>query len=90
MAFQNEISKILLKFKILHSYKILLVSHIQGYSEVRRIPSVTIRKISYDGVALLMLEFYVFAGVLYAVILPVVERRKKMGFGSDFPSEIVA
>lgn len=58
--------------------------HIQGYSEVRRIPSVTIRKISYDGAALLMLEFYVFAGVLYAVILPVVERRKMMLLGGDF------
>jgi len=67
-----------------------LVSHIQGYSEVRRIPSVTIRKIGYDGVALLMLEFCMFADVLYAVISPVVERRKKMGFGGDFPSEIVA
>jgi len=41
-------------------------------------------------VALLMLEFCMFADVLYAVISPVVERRKKMGFGGDFPSEIVA
>ncbi len=39
------------------------------------------RMIGYDGVALLMLEFGVFAGVLYGVILPVVERRKKMLFG---------
>ena len=66
-----------------------MVSHIQGYSEVRRIPSVTIRKIGYDGVALLMLEFYVFFGVLYAVILPVVERRKKMLLGGDFALKVV-
>ena len=67
-----------------------MVSHIQGYSEVRRIPSVTIRKIGYDGVALLMLEFCVFAGVLYAVISPVSERRKMMCFCGELPSEIVA
>ena len=59
-----------------------MVSHIQGYSEVRRIPSVIIRKIGYDGVALLMLEFYVFASVLYAVILPVDERGNKL-YASD-------
>ena len=67
-----------------------MVSHIQGYSEVRRIPSVTIRKIGYDDEVLIILVFAMFAGVLYAVISPVVERRKKMGFGGDFPSEIVA
>ena len=55
-----------------------------------KIASRIYRMIGYDGAALLMLEFCMFAGVLYAVISPVVERRKKMGFGGDFPSEIVA
>ena len=35
------------------------------------------RMISYDGAALLMLEFCVFTGVLYAVIYLVEERRNK-------------
>ena len=67
-----------------------MVSHIQGYSEVRRIPSVTIRKIGYDDEVLIMLEFCVFARVLYGAILPIVNRRKKMWLGGDLPSEIVA
>jgi len=66
-----------------------LVSHIQGYSEVRRIPSVTIRKIGYDDKVLIILEFCVLAGVLYGVILLIVERRKKMGFGGDFALKVV-
>ena len=35
------------------------------------------RMIGYDGAALLMLEFCVFAGVLYAVIYLVEKRRNK-------------
>ena len=47
------------------------------------------RMIGYDGAALLMLEFCVLAGVLYGVILLIVERRKKMGFGGDFALKVV-
>ena len=47
------------------------------------------RMIGYDGAALLMLEFCVFAGVLYGAILPIVERRKKMLLGGDFTLKIV-
>ena len=45
--------------------------------------------IGYDGAALLMLEFCVFADVLYGVILPIVECRKKMRFGGDFVLKVV-
>ena len=45
------------------------------------------RMIGYDGVALLMLEFCVFAAVLYGVILPIAERRIKRLLGGELPSE---
>ena len=45
--------------------------------------------IGYDGVALLMLEFYVFFGVLYGAILLITERRKKMLLGGDFALKVV-
>ena len=48
-----------------------------------KIASRIYRMIGYDGAALLMLEFCMFAGVLYAVISPVVERRKKMLLGGE-------
>ena len=41
------------------------------------IASRTLRMIGYDGAALLMFEFGVFTGVLYAVIYLVEERRNK-------------
>ena len=43
--------------------------------------------IGYDGVALLMLEFCVFAAVLYGMILPIAERRIKRLLGGELPSE---
>ena len=45
--------------------------------------------IGYDGAALLMLEFGVFAGVLYGAILPIVERRKKIWLVGDFTLKVV-
>ena len=45
------------------------------------------RMIGYDGAALLMLEFCVFAAVLYGVILPIAERRIKRLLGGELPSE---
>ncbi len=45
--------------------------------------------ISYDGADLLMLEFCVFVAVLYGVILPIVERRKKMYIVGDFTLKVV-
>ena len=45
--------------------------------------------IDYDGAALLMLEFCVFAGVLYGAILPIVERRKKIWLIGDFTLKVV-
>ena len=47
------------------------------------------RMIGYDGAALLMLEFCVFAAVLYEVILPIAERRKKMYIVGDFTLKVV-
>ena len=47
------------------------------------------RMIDYDGAALLMLEFCVFAAVLYGVILPIAKRRIKMLLGGDFTLKIV-
>jgi hypothetical protein len=47
------------------------------------------RMIGYDGTALLMLEFGVFAGVLYGAILPIVERRKKIWLVGDFTLKVV-
>lgn len=47
------------------------------------------RIIGYDGAALLMFEFCVFSGVLYGVILPIVERRKKMYIVGDFTLKVV-
>ena len=47
------------------------------------------RMIGYDGGALLMLEFGVFAGVLYGAILPIVERRKKIWLVGDFTLKVV-
>jgi hypothetical protein len=45
--------------------------------------------IGYDGTALLMLEFGVYAGVLYGAILPIVERRKKIWLVGDFTLKVV-
>ena len=45
------------------------------------------RMIGYDSAALLMLEFCVFAAVLYGVILPIAERRIKRLLGGELPSE---
>ena len=45
--------------------------------------------IGYDGAALLMLEFCVFAAVLYGVILPIAERRKKIWLVGDFTLKVV-
>ena len=45
------------------------------------------RMIGYDGAALLMLEFCVFVCVLYGVILPIAERRKKIWLGGELSSE---
>ena len=45
--------------------------------------------IGYDGAALLMLEFCVFAGVLYGTILSIVERRKKICLVGDFTLKVV-
>ena len=45
--------------------------------------------IGYDGAALLMLEFWVFFGVLYGAVLPIVERRKKMYIVGDFTLKVV-
>ena len=47
------------------------------------------RMIGYDGAALLMLEFCVFAAVLYGVILPIAERRKKIWLVGDFTLKVV-
>ena len=54
-----------------------------------KIASRIYRIIGYDGVALLMLEFCVFAAVLYGVILPIAERRKKMYIVGDFTLKVV-
>ena len=45
--------------------------------------------IDYDGATLLMLEFCVFADVLYGAILPIVERRKKIWLIGDFTLKVV-
>ena len=45
------------------------------------------RMIGYDGAALLMLEFCVFAAVLYGVILPIAKRRIKRLLGGELSSE---
>ena len=45
------------------------------------------RRIGYDGAALLMLEFCVFAAVLYGVILPIAKRRIKRLLGGELSSE---
>ena len=45
--------------------------------------------ISYDGADLLMLEFWVFFGVLYGAILPIAGRRKKIWLGGDFTLKVV-
>ena len=45
------------------------------------------RMFGYDGAALLMLEFCVFAAVLYGMILPIAERRIKRLLGGELPSE---
>ena len=55
-----------------------------------KIASTKYRMIGYDGVALLMLEFCVLFGVLYGAILLIVRRRKKMLFGGELLSGIVA
>ena len=47
------------------------------------------RMIGYDGAALLMFEFGVFTGVLYGVILPIAERRKKIWLVGDFTLKVV-
>ena len=47
------------------------------------------RMIGYDGAALLMLEFCVFVAVLYGVILPIDERRKKMWVDGEFTLKVV-
>lgn len=47
------------------------------------------RMIGYDGAALLMLEFWVFFGVLYGAILPIAGRRKKIWLGGDFTLKVV-
>ena len=52
-----------------------------------KITSRIYRMIGYDGAALLMLEFCVFAAVLYGVILPIVERRLKRLLDGELPSE---
>ena len=66
-----------------------MVSHIQGYSEVRRIPSITIRIIGYGFVVLIMFDFDTFAVVLHGAILLITERRKKMLLGGDFALKVV-
>ena len=43
--------------------------------------------IGYDGAALLMLEFCVFAAVLYGVILLIAKRRIKRLLGGELSSE---
>ena len=45
------------------------------------------RMIGYDGAALLMLEFCVFAAVLSGVILPIAKRRIKRLHGGELSSE---
>ena len=45
------------------------------------------RMIGYDGAALLMLEFCVFAAVLSGVILPIAKRRIKRLLGGELSSE---
>ena len=45
--------------------------------------------IGCDGAALLMLDFWVFAAVLYGVILSIDERRKKMWVDGEFTLKVV-
>lgn len=52
-----------------------------------KITSRIYRMIGYDGAALLMLEFCVFAAVLYGVILPIAKRRIKRLLGGELSSE---
>ena len=54
-----------------------------------KIASRIYRMIGYDGAALLMLEFWVFFGVLYGAILPIDERRKKIWLVGDFTLKVV-
>ena len=45
--------------------------------------------IGYDGAALLMLDFWVFAAVLYGAILSIANRRKKMWVDGEFTLKVV-